>query len=419
LVRFLGCLSGVVLSTFYWKKKSRVYAASGVNEADLELVQLQVITRHGARTPLVLSGRSVDGMFTGTDPYNWECEDIRTNDPSIYLQPEGKEIISYDEYKKIALHSFEKPKIFGSCVDAQLTLLGMQQSLDFGNLLRERYINTIKFLSPNYNSKDVWIRSSNTSRTILTSRQVMRGIYPPEYRSPDAKVILNIATNENLYPAGSCDKFNSLKKNFRKEQNELMEKMRSILSKAENPFWHNRQSIGGVTNNLNTFVDHKFPLPKGLTEEDFNKISSLSGQQYISTYPNDEIQKLAIGRFIGDITTNITQAINSGGIGGPKLIMYSGHDNTLAPILVSFGALDGTHPRMGSAVILELWKHKRMDRYYLKLFFYDPVQKLKSLQFANYPPTIPTEDYFSLVKNKIPKDFAAECKLEDHENIST
>jgi len=352
-------------------------------------------------------------------PLPWECEDLKTKDPAIYIHQEGKEIIPYDDYKKIHLHSYEKPKIFGSCVDAQLTLLGMQQSVDLGKLLRERYINTIKFLSPNYNSKDIWIRSSNTSRTILTARQVMRGIYPPEYLPADAKVILNLAAVETLYPVGSCQKFISLKKNLRKDQVDLLVTMKSVLSKAENPYWHNRQSIANVTNNLNSFIDHKFPLPKGLTEEDFNRLLTVSGQQYMKTYSTDEIQKLSIGRFIGEITTNISQAINSGGVAGPKFIMYSGHDNTLGPLLVSFGALDGKHPRMGSAVILELWKHKRMDRFYLKLFFYDPVQKLISVKIANSPPLFPIEDYFSFVQNKIPKNFTLECLEEDPENISS
>jgi len=207
LVRLLSGVGGILLSaTRAW----RVHAAE-IKDKDLELVQVQVITRHGARTPLLPSAGTVDEMFNGMNPYVWECESFQETDPTLYLRPEGEADISYDDYKKKSLHSYEKPKIFGTCVDAQLTLEGMKQSWEFGQLLRERYVNLAKFLPSTYNPETFWIRSSNTSRTILTARQVMRGFYPPENRPSDAKVTINMAVSETLYPC-NCDKFLALKK---------------------------------------------------------------------------------------------------------------------------------------------------------------------------------------------------------------
>jgi len=187
--------------------------------------------------------------------------------------------------------------------------------------------------------------------------------------------------------------------------------MRELLSKAENPFWHNRSSIASVTNNLNSFVDHRFFLPNGITEQDFSQLLVLSGEQYKRTYSTDELQRLSIGRFIGEITQNINQALTTPGE-VPKVIMYSGHDNTLGPLLVSLGAFDGKHPRMGSAVIIELLKDKQVDNYYLKFFFYDPVQRLKPIKMESCSlETCPVQEYLSIVQNKIPQNYLQECQI--------
>ncbi|VDM66522.1 unnamed protein product [Strongylus vulgaris] len=72
---------------------------------------------------------------------------------------------------------------FGGGGFGQLSPLGMHQMLRLGKLIRETYIDT-KFLSNRYSSKEVcallkniYIRSTDTNRTIISALSNIMGMY--------------------------------------------------------------------------------------------------------------------------------------------------------------------------------------------------------------------------------------------------
>lgn len=52
----------------------------------------------------------------------------------------------------------------------------MQQHHYFGRYLRDRYIG---FLKKDYNKNDVFIRSTDFDRTLMSAYSVLSGLYPP------------------------------------------------------------------------------------------------------------------------------------------------------------------------------------------------------------------------------------------------
>ncbi|KAH7703738.1 esophageal gland cell secretory protein 21, partial [Aphelenchoides avenae] len=58
-----------------------------------------------------------------------------------------------------------------------LTLIGMQQQVKLGQWLKKRYIEDLQFLSAHYDSNEVYVRSSDTERTILSAMANMIGMY--------------------------------------------------------------------------------------------------------------------------------------------------------------------------------------------------------------------------------------------------
>jgi len=279
----------------------------------LELVQVQVITRHGARTPLS------ERLPQRIKDQPWSCEPIEATDPSFQIVTSTNQTIPYDEYKKSDLKSYGKPKVFGnSCVDGQLTLLGMKQMEGLGQLLRERYVKKLRLLDEKFDPRQIWIRSTNTSRTLLTAREVMRGLYPPATRAPNETIKVHVSAfpDENLYPRSKCDKFAILKKSLRSDCSaQLKRNAATILSKVDREddflFRDGKMlNIAGLSNNLNAVVDHGFPLPKGLSEQDFEELLKVSGAQYAATYGTDEINRVGIGRFLENLTENTKNVIS-------------------------------------------------------------------------------------------------------------
>ncbi|KAH7726014.1 esophageal gland cell secretory protein 21 [Aphelenchoides avenae] len=94
-----------------------------------ELLLVQAVMRHGSRSPT--------STFP-TDPYR---EDF---------WPQG----------------------FG-----ELSGEGLKQQFELGRFVRERYVQKIPFLSKNYNSREVYFRSTDLNRTILSAQAHATGVY--------------------------------------------------------------------------------------------------------------------------------------------------------------------------------------------------------------------------------------------------
>ena len=60
----------------------------------------------------------------------------------------------------------------------QLTSVGMRQHYNLGKELRSIYIDKLKFLSPNYSAKELFVRSTFVNRTVVSAISQLSGFYP-------------------------------------------------------------------------------------------------------------------------------------------------------------------------------------------------------------------------------------------------
>ncbi|CAO4363761.1 unnamed protein product [Caenorhabditis nigoni] len=74
---------------------------------------------------------------------------------------------------------YEKDWIYGGGGLGELTAIGMGEMNDFGRLIRQRYVNTFNFLKPKYASKEVYVRSTDLNRTIISAMSMLYGMFPP------------------------------------------------------------------------------------------------------------------------------------------------------------------------------------------------------------------------------------------------
>ncbi|KHJ80399.1 hypothetical protein OESDEN_19926 [Oesophagostomum dentatum] len=65
---------------------------------------------------------------------------------------------------------------FGGGGFGQLSPIGMRQHLNLGKLLRSTYVDT-GFLSRRYSSKEIYVRSTDVNRTIISAMSNMLGMY--------------------------------------------------------------------------------------------------------------------------------------------------------------------------------------------------------------------------------------------------
>lgn len=132
-----------------------------------ELKLVQIVFRHGARSPL--GKKYWPELVDAWDVCGTEYDGVPLNITTV----EGAER-PVNEHDKQQVETVFK----GGCRKGELTRIGQRQALQFGQWLRQRYVEEVGFLPPKYEDGTLLARSTNYSRTIATLRGVLTGLYP-------------------------------------------------------------------------------------------------------------------------------------------------------------------------------------------------------------------------------------------------
>lgn len=60
-----------------------------------------------------------------------------------------------------------------------LSPVGMQQEFQLGEKFRDRYVKQFHLLPEHYSAEEMFVRSSDIDRTLISAESVLLGLYPP------------------------------------------------------------------------------------------------------------------------------------------------------------------------------------------------------------------------------------------------
>src|SRR5690606_29971671 len=123
----------------------------------------------------------------------------------------------------------------------ELTTLGAQQMIQLGTILREEYIFKRKFISEQFDEKEVYIRSTDMQRTIHSAMYLLCSLFP-NLNSTKVPVIHTVERPvEIMYPPphNECERLKYL-----------------MSTRHQTPeYQHIKQSIRQVLRKLNKFMN--------------------------------------------------------------------------------------------------------------------------------------------------------------------
>ncbi|XP_055459789.1 lysophosphatidic acid phosphatase type 6 [Psammomys obesus] len=363
---------GVLASLAYCFHQRRVALAEPrapdgqrpVDRSLLELKMVQVVFRHGARSPL--------------KPLPLE-EQVEWNPKLLEIPPQTRfDYTVTDLAGGPKPHShydseYHKTTLKGGVFAGQLTKVGMQQMFALGERLRKNYVEDIPFLSPIFNPREVFVRSTNMFRNLESTRCLLAGLF--QHQKGSVIIQTDEASSEVLYPNyQSCWGLRE-KTRGRKKAAILQPGISEDLEKVK----------AGAGIHGGDEVDFFILLDNVAAEQVHSLIScpalkrfaqlieqrAVDTALYMLQQEDREGIQMAVGPFLHILEGNLLKAVDPTTPASKtrKLYLYATHDVTLMPVLMALGIFDHKWPPFAVDLTMELYQHQESKEWFVQLYY--------------------------------------------------
>jgi acid phosphatase len=255
----------------------------------------------------------------------------------------------------------------------QLTALGMRQEFQLGSRMRAYYIEQEHLLPANYVTGSIYVRSTDSDRTLMSAESFLAGLYPPgtgpiladsgQAALPQALQPIPIHTiprpeDSLLIPDTDARAYDALCQQYVFSSPEWKAKAAELA--PDLPRWSEETGIK-LTNIFQLkylgdtlFIDRlrQVPFPAGLSAGEADALIKASRWIFAQGYKPREIGRTtgtallkAVGKYLEDAARKKSAL---------KYVLFSAHDSTIMSALSAMGApLEGVPPyssRLGFAL---------------------------------------------------------------------
>jgi len=296
---------------------------------------------------------------------------------------------------------------------------GWRNHLTLGAHFRKRYIEELIFLPHTLNTSLLYIRSTDSPRTVASVSANLLGLYPIKYRTNDdnyVDIFTMDASNEDILPSTTCNTLmnscynlqnTSLWLNQLNKMNNLSTYFKNEWKTDKLPWWI------GIFDNLYSRKFHNIPFPKSVTKQVYKEVKDNALWQLKELYRPDIIKTLGIGRFVDELIDVFdgVSSMSRSRDDSVRYIHYSAHDITISLLLSTYGLLDDiiSWPKFASSIQLELYYHHDIKEYMVQFMYNERVLNIPSCGNS----TLCRYTQFKDISNKyIPKDYTTMCNKE-------
>ncbi|KAL1843781.1 hypothetical protein VTJ49DRAFT_7491 [Mycothermus thermophilus] len=359
----------------------------------LELRQVQVLMRHGERTPV--SARFQNAGLKPWWPYCSTARQMRAavmgpRDPSLGPATDTLEwkrrleSIGANDEPILAKGPQDDPDAI--CDHGSLTDHGRRSTYQLGQRLRHLYVDRLRFLPPTLTSTDadtsLYLRATPVPRALESLHQAFAALYPPSAREPgpDGRfptptILSRTPDDETLYPNdGNCRRFAAMARAFAQraaerwnnspEMDLLNRRLGKWMPPGQRIAVDSRPRLSGIMDTINASLAHgpETRLPKEFYDPETRAVMErINVDEWFAGFKeSSEFRTLGIGALMGDVVGRMVERVEQEQEKGIRFGLSGCHDTTLAGVLASMGAFETDRwPPFTSHVAIELFREAK------------------------------------------------------------
>ncbi|CAI5790653.1 testicular acid phosphatase homolog [Podarcis lilfordi] len=302
----------------------------------------------------------------------------------------------------------------------QLTEVGILQQKALGRFLRERYAG---FLSASYKPQEIYIRSTDYDRTLMSAQANLMGLYPssdPEISWRPVPIHTVPTKYDKLLkpPTRNCLRYQQLMGetiNLPSYQAK-METWKGFMREMANHTGLKQEQLTlrglwRVHDSLFCQKTHNLTLPSWATPQVLATLSEMEAfnvEAHVGMHASQEKARFTGGILLGAILRNFSKAVCRD---LPlKMIMYSAHDSTLIALQGALGVYKGPPPPYAACHGFEFYQESN-NSFSVSMFYRnESSHQPHTLALPDCPTPCPLPLFIHLTKAVIPLDWDAECQ---------
>ncbi|GAB6033403.1 hypothetical protein CHUAL_013164 [Chamberlinius hualienensis] len=338
-----------------------------------KLLLVQVLSRHGARTPLEV----------------WDVDPHK------------------DYWLKQGL--------------GQLTNLGKDQHFKLGQLLKQKYQG---FLNQGYEPDQVLVNSTSKPRTLMSAYSNLAGLFPPENSEVWNKDLawqpIPVYTKPKpidyiLDTDSTCPRWSQLYEEAQKSagMKAIDQENAELYKLATKETGYNVTGIFTLNDVYDTFfieTAENFSLPSWVTPAIYHQLDNLTNVVFNWKFANKEMLRLRGGPFLKQMLSYVNETI-TGHNEKAKIYMYFAHDFLLAAVLMELGVFNGIAPPFASSILFELYQDPEQGHAIQVSYRNTTDGDYKVLVLPNCTEFCPLPKFVELTKDYIPENIVKECNV--------
>ena len=303
----------------------------------------------------------------------------------------------------------------------QLTNLGKYQHLLLGRWVRKRYSHLLSNL---YSPYDIYIQSTDTDRTLMSAEAHLAGLYPPigneiwnsikwmpipVHTVPEEKDSILAARkycpryDHELEKVLNSPELKRIHKENKRLYQYLTEKTGNKISSL--------RSVEQLYDTL--FVENLYnkTLPEWTKSVFPDKLKSLAAKSFTISAYNKILQRLKSGLLLGEMIEHMEKKSKNALVPDRKIWMYSGHDETLANMLMTLKVFDPHCPPYTATMLLELRVNLK-NQYFVTVSYKNSSEEPTLLTLPGCIAFCPLNQFIALTKDVVPVNWEKECAVE-------